>query len=169
MTGRRALERQRRMLDRGMADALKEAGYPQAMEEGDACYLRAGGRIVVACRQIEGRNTIYACYSDGHEDRLHSGRDVWIKCPGLSELIAACEAIPGYHLFCLEHPQEGWLATMADDRSDTALEPYVSSGYRETPEKAVAALWLEMNASHRARRQGRSAPSSSLRRHADAV
>lgn len=146
MASMRRLKSQRSTLDYDTSRALKDAGYPQAMEQGDACYLGACEQTVVARREMDGEDTVYILYRDVLEYRLHSATDAWVKCPDLAELIAACEGVRGYHLFCLEHPHEGWLATMADDHASSPLEPYASSGYRPMPETAVASVWLELQA-----------------------
>ena len=139
-------------LEHELANALKTAGYPQAMREGDACYLNASETPVVAQTEIQGNALVYIFYRNTVEHRVHSAADAWIKKPTLSELIEVCENVKGYHLFCLEHPREGWLATMADDSASAPLETYASGGYQATPEKAVAHLWLALQAATGAQR-----------------
>ena len=128
------------------ANALKGAGFPQAMRVGDACYLSSSEEIVVAQREIRGDAVVNIFCRDTLEQVLPSAPALWVKVPSLSELIKACENVKGYHLFCLEHPREGWLATMADDSARAPLETYASGGYQSTPEAAVARLWLELQA-----------------------
>jgi hypothetical protein len=128
------------------AKALKGAGFPQAMRAGDACYLSDSEEIIITQRQIQGNAVVNIFCRDTLEQMLPSAPASWVKVPSLSELIKACENVKGYHLFCLEHPREGWLATMADDSARAPLETYASGGYRSTPEAAVARLWLELQA-----------------------
>ena len=134
------------------ACALKNAGFPQSMQVADACYVSGGEEIVVAERCMQGNGDVFIFHRDMLEYRIDASAETWIKKPSLSELVAACEEVPGYHLFCLEHPREGWLAAMAADRAIAPLETYESGGYQATPEEAVACLWLALQAHAGAKR-----------------
>lgn len=133
------------MMEYETACALKNAGFPQIMQVADACFVGTGEEIVVAERYIQGSADVCIFYRDMLQYRLDSSADM-IKKPSLSELIAACEEVPGYRLFSLEHPREGWLAAMAAYRAIAPLESYESSSYQATPEEAVACLWLALQA-----------------------
>jgi hypothetical protein len=74
--------------------------------------------------------------------------------PSLLELITACENVKRYTLFCLEHVPQGWFTTMFDTEAQDALEQYISGCYRSTPEEAVARLWLTLEKTGVAARNG---------------
>ena len=119
-------------MDYELAKQLKDAGYPQECKIGDAFYHR-GDLVFEGQFEDDGAN-----FSYDHHPNL---KGLYAKAPTLSELIDAC----GEGFFRLENRHygttgDGWVA--CDEYDHT---PKATSEWGETPEEAVAKLYLALN------------------------
>jgi len=110
-----------------LAKQLKDAGFPQ---DGDNMELCHGESETVFVSDIEDGKTNY-CY-----------------VPTLSELIEACgDRFGALHAMGTLVGEKGITSWKAESGGDHSIEdtfPFVN-GKGETPEEAVAKLWLELN------------------------
>lgn len=115
---------------------LKEAGFPQLMSSLQPFYEEVCGEVKVC---YEGRQ--YQAYGDDFEDNYIENTEYCMyKIPSLSELIEACGklfiALEAEHLIqCTVWVAKGYL------EEDGRIIDYAG----DTPEEAVAKLWLELN------------------------
>lgn len=120
-----------------LAKQLKDAGFSQELVLGTGLYYDDGKQLDIVC---QGSGPECDCSTPGNEGY---GIGEWVRCPTLSELIAACGDKFG-SLWRAESDIEVVFGAKAEwnYQNDEATTRGV---FGKTPEEAVANLWLALN------------------------
>lgn len=134
-----------------LAKELKDAEFPQAVRYGDTFYNASGVRYNISDSDAEDGTT--GGFNPALGRNSETALPVFVKEPTLSELIEACQPMKADD-FCLRVKQDIWEACLIyygyfdypekfkDDEGFVSIN-LCEEG--ETPEEAVARLWLALN------------------------
>ena len=130
-------------IDYKLAKELKDAGFPQEMEEDSFFYSQQedwdndGADKKVRKLMYDGRGL-------WPSNKLNKDRpDLAVKAPTLSELIEECGIDDMFQLHCVAGK---WHTTTWKDSHTSTEKMYVGSG--KTPIEAVSKLYIALNKKH---------------------